>query len=370
MPDSISNTIADKNIRHEINLLRLVEHERRAMLKILRKLEKELLEKIQTYNPTGGETKRQQLGRQKRLLADTRAIITKTYRSIANQQHTTIGNVMTLQAEVTAAVVQASVGFNLLSVGVSQARIEALASEQVVLGAPAREWWSRQSQTLKTKFKDQITLGVLQGESVQQITRRIRGSRGSGYADGIAFGMRKSAEDLVRTSVNAAANTGRLAMYQANGDVIKGVQPVVTFDLRTSEICIARAGAAWDLEGNPLPQSTRNERFVPLPWHFNERTTLAPILKSFKEIVGSKGSKLDKQLNALPKATKASMDGQIADSISFEKWLKGKTVAEQRKVLGATRQQLWSDGKLALKDLIGQTGRPLTIKQIKDGVGG
>lgn len=363
---SISNTIADKNIRHEINLLRLVEHERRNMLKILRKLEKELIAKIQQYDPGGGETKRQQLARQKRLLADTRAIITKSYRSIANQQQTAVREVIALQAEVTAAVVKASVGFNLLSVGVSQARIEALASEQVILGAPAREWWSRQSQTLKTKFKDQVTLGVLQGESIQKITRRIRGSRESGYTDGIAFGMRNSAEALVRTSVNAAANTGRLAMYQANSDVIKGVQPVVTFDLRTSEICIARAGAAWDLEGNPLPQSTRKEQFIPLPWHFNERTTLAPILKSFKEIVGAKGSRLDKQLATLPKATKASMDGQIADSISFEKWLLGKTVKEQRQVLGATRQQLWSEGKLALKDLIGQTGRPLSIREIKE----
>lgn len=365
MPDSISNTIADANIRHEVNLLRLVESERRGMLKILRKLEKELIAKIQHYDPSSGETKRQQLARQQKLLAETRAIITKHYRALANHQQTATQQVIAFQAEVAAVTVQTVVGFNLLSIGVSQARIEALASEQVVLGAPAREWWSRQSQTLKTKFKDQVTLGVLQGESVAKIIRRIRGSRASNYTDGIARGMRESAEALVRTSLNSAANTGRMAMYQANDDVIKGFQPVVTFDLRTSEICIARSGAAWDLQGNPLPQSTRKEQFTPLPWHFNCRTTLQPILKSFKEILGAKGSRLDTQLEALPKATKASMDGQIADAIDYPSWLKTKTVAEQREVLGTKRQQLWAEGKLDLKDLISQQGRPLTIKQIK-----
>lgn len=355
MPNSINDTLANVNIRHEVNLLRLVESERRGMLKILRKLEKELVAKIQQHGTI----------RQERLLKDTRELITKTYRSLANRHHTAVQQVMAFQAEVAAATVQTVVGFNLLSTGVSQARIEALASEQVVLGAPAREWWSRQSQTLKTKFKDQVTLGVLQGESVQKITRRIRGSRASNYTDGIAKGMRESAEALVRTSLNSAANTGRLEMYKSNDDVIKGFQPIVTFDLRTSEICIARSGCAWDLDGNPLPQSTRKESFTPLPWHFNCRTTLQPILKSFKEILGSKGSQLDKQLKALPPAMKASMDGQIADNIGFGDWLKGRTVAEQKEVLGAKRQQLWSEGKLNLKDLISQTGRPLTIKELQ-----
>jgi hypothetical protein len=38
--------------------------------------------------------------------------------------------------------------------------------------------------------------------------------------------------------------------------VLQGVQAIVTLDARTSAICMARSGMAWDFDGKPLNDET------------------------------------------------------------------------------------------------------------------
>lgn len=58
------------------------------------------------------------------------------------------------------------------------------------------------------------------------------------------------------------------------------------------------------------------------------------------------------------------MDGQVSAGTTYEDWLKGKSEAEQRSILGGKRFDIMQKGKLSLSDLTNQSGRELTLKQL------
>ena len=53
----------------------------------------------------------------------------------------------------------------------------------------------------------------------------------------------------------------------------------------------------------------------------------------------------------IPASTRASMDGQVPAALNYESWLRTQDSAFQRKVLGKTRFELWSSGKLKLSQM-------------------
>ena len=58
-------------------------------------------------------------------------------------------------------------------------------------------------QTWSHRFGMQMRLGMLQGESIDQLVRRVRGTQANAYRDGIMQSSKDQAEILVRTSVIA-----------------------------------------------------------------------------------------------------------------------------------------------------------------------
>jgi SPP1 gp7 family putative phage head morphogenesis protein len=242
-------------------------------------------------------------------------------------------------------------------------------SDNVVLGVPLKSFWERQAGGLQETFTRELRAAVFAGETTDQVVRRVRGTAALKYKDGIMETSRRGAEAVVRTSAQSIVNDARMKVYQNNADVIKGVQVQVTLDNRTSAICMARSGFAWDLDGEPLPGTDTDEDFPgPPPWHPNCRSTLIPIVKSIGEIVEDPDvdRKVREVAEDLPRATQSSMDGQVAQALTYEDWLKTKSEVFQKEVLGPGKWKLWQKGQIGLKDLIDQRGRPLTLKELKE----
>ena len=126
--------------------------------------------------------------------------------------------------------------------------------------------------------------------------------------------------------------------------------------VHNSDICISYSGMSWDLDGNPIGNS------LPFnggpPRHWGCRSVLIPLLKSFREL----GVNRDE----IPPSTRSSLDGQVAEDLSFNDFLKGKSKTFQNDLLGEGKAQLWRDGKISLTDLLDQKGRPLTLEQLKE----
>jgi hypothetical protein len=124
---------------------------------------------------------------------------------------------------------------------------------------------------------------------------------------------------------------------------------------------------SWDLDGNPLEGTKIPFPGAP-PWHFNCRSTLVPIVKSWADLSSGSAvskSKLQKLEDALPESTQSSMDGQVAGELTYEQWLKSKPEEFQIEVLGRGKHSLWLQGKITLAQLVDQNGDSLTLAELK-----
>jgi hypothetical protein len=236
----------------------------------------------------------------------------------------------------------------------TDAYTKAVASNVMVQGAPTAAWWEAQSLDVQERFKTEVRAGVLNGETNEQIVRRVTGSD---TEPGIIDVAERNARALVHTSIQTIANDARRKTYEANSDLIKGIMQVSTLDSHTTLICVAYSEAQWNLDYEPI---NGNELAYNggTPRHWNCRSVEVPITKTFAEL-GLVG------VNEPPVSTRASVDGQIKSSTTFEAFLSKKSKAFQDELLGEGRADLWRAGKITLKDLVSGQGNPLTLDELK-----
>lgn len=190
-------------------------------------------------------------------------------------------------------------------------------------------------------------MGFVEGETIDQMVRRLRGTRALGYADGLMEIDRRGAEALVRTAVNHTANYARQAVFEANPDLIEEWEFVATLDGRTTLTCAGLSGQTFKLGAGPQP-----------PRHWGCRSTSVPVLKAAWGALGLSKSEIDP-------GTQASMDGQVAADITYSQWLKGKPAAFQDEILGPARGKLFREGGLALDRFVDRKGREYTLEELR-----
>lgn len=223
------------------------------------------------------------------------------------------------------------------------------AHKVLVQGATTSDWLKRQSADTQFRFRSAIATGYQNGETTQQIVAKIAGT--SGFME-IA---KRNVTSLVHTAVQETAADARMKLLQANSEVVQGVQWVSTLDGRTCVMCAVRDGMTWTLDGAAINADVPYGDGVPL--HFGCRCTLIPLTRSWKDL----GINIDE----IPTSTRASMNGQVAANLAFEDWLADKSAAFQDKVLGPGRAALFRSGKITLRDLLNQSGRPLTLDELR-----
>lgn len=358
----LNDQLADKFIGHDVNLQRLQAEHRRILLKELKALESQIIAKLKNM---AGESFTK--ARQTALLKQVQKTIQTGYRTIYQAHREAALAMATFDVQKIPTVVNGVVSVQMFTVGVPESVIASLLKDSVVLGAPLRKIWEQEAGALNQAFIAQMRQGILAGETTDQLIRRVRGTQAANFKDGIMNPRERAVEMRVRTSAQSILNDARWESYQANSDLIQGVQWQSVLDDRTSEICMALSGQTWDLSGNPLGDT--DQPFPgPPPAHPNCRSTLVPILKSWEELTGIKG--LDRaakrELKDLPESKQASMDGQVAAKLTYEEWLGRKSQAFQEEVLGPGKYRLWKSGKISLKDLIDQRGNPLTLAQLQE----
>jgi SPP1 gp7 family putative phage head morphogenesis protein len=203
-----------------------------------------------------------------------------------------------------------------------------------------------------------MRLGIAQGETNAQLIRRVRGGKQNGdVVKGFMDISRRNADTLVRSATQAVSQKARQATYEQNDSLIKALMWVSTIDLRTTVDCSTRDGMTYTVDTHePIDHS--------LPWgagpgnlHWGCRSTSAPVLKTFRDL----GINVDE----VPKSTRASLDGQIAQDTTFEGWLSRQSVERQNDNLGVGRAALWRDGKIEFRDLVDGNGRELTLLELR-----
>lgn len=208
------------------------------------------------------------------------------------------------------------------------------------------EYYTDLTDSIFARLKSTISQGFTNGMTTEQIIRSLRGTRAAKFTDGLLQQSRRSIERTARTALNHTATIAREQVYKKNEDLISGVRWVSTLDMRTSDICQALDGEVFPPDEGPRP-----------PAHFNCRSTTSPITKSWKEL----GFDIDE----LPPATRASMDGQVPDTETYGSWLGRQSADIQNDVLGPTRAELFREGGLTLDRFVDDAGNTLTIDQLR-----
>ncbi len=334
--------IADKIIANQISLLRFTAGEKAKVYSILVQMQKELKVKLISDLTDFGKA------RVNKLLKECTAIINENYSGI--QQELDLDGLAKQQAEATSSAIT-SIGLEASLP--SAAVLKAMVSDTLLQGAPLADWWAAQRDDFIFKYNAQIRQGVAQGETLQQIVKRVVGSKVEGKTGVIELAQRH-ASALVHDSIMQIAGDARMAVYKANEDIEKGYRHLSTLDSITCVVCAARSGAQWDLNFKPI--NGNNIPYAKTPVHTNCRCLIAPLLKTFREL----GINVDE-----PKGTRASDLGQIPNDTTFDAFLKRHDTAYQDELLGKGKAQLWRDGKITLQDLLNQAGRPLTLKQLQ-----
>lgn len=232
--------------------------------------------------------------------------------------------------------------------------LRTLVSDTLVMGSPAKAWWLRQQQDTAFKLATQIRIGAAQGETNAQIVARVVGND---EIPGVMPMARKNALSIVQTSMATVAAAARRATFEMNSDLMTGIEQVSTMDGHTSLMCIAYSGAQWDLDYEPM-----GENHLPyhggVPRHHGCRSTEIAVMKTFREM----GIDLDEP----EEGTRASSSGPISAKTTFADYLTMKGADYQNEVLGKGRAELFREGKLAPRDLVNMSGRPLKLSALKE----
>lgn len=396
MAKDVNEFIADDFIRHSIDLDRFSAREYTKALDSLKDLETELISKLQDR----AQLTSFQAARTEALLQQTQATIAKRYRKVWGDRLQSLETVYELEKQFVVQTANNRIGASVMTVFTDEKVTRRAIDRSLIKGAPSAVWWSRQADGLRQRFEGAVRVGILAGETNDQIVRRVRGTRANNFEDGIMSASRREAQALVRTSVQAVANRAKMDTYEENADLLKGVQQRSTLDSSTTNICKSYSGLVWRMKQNKKSVSYvpdgHDKKFANVdsdgmlhygpPRHWKCRSTLVPLTPSWEELSGKKvktpGDKektfqkkfedrlrkrgfTPEQIKNIKANTRASMNGQVPADLSYEDWLKTQPTDVQVDALGAERWRLWKDGKIDnFRQLTDNSGRPLTLDEL------
>jgi SPP1 gp7 family putative phage head morphogenesis protein len=365
---TVNDVVALRVIRQGVLLEGYKTQEVRRIISFLNRfVEPELVTKLQRYAGKSLSTAR---------IEALRQAVKEIIRDGYLQMKASLLDDMRGQAKAEAAGMTRLIGdalpFDVSLVTPNVAALRDMLSTMSINGHFVPEWFAALTLDTVQRVNQQIMIGVTVGDGIDQIVRRITGTRTNRYRDGILQRSRKDVEAVVRTAVAGVSNNVRQGVYTANADLIKGVQITATLDVRTCVICMDQDGQVYDVDGGPRP-----------PFHYSCRCTTVPVLKSWKELglplqeanPSTRASnavtrQIAKQMRNLDpdqrRALKAKLQGQVPESVPYPDWLRRQSVEAQNEALGRTRAQLFRAGELDIPQFVGSGNRILTLAELEE----
>ena len=278
-------------------------------------------------------------------------------RSVATVDPTAI-NVVTLSDDLQAAVA-----------GAPRATFQLTAAQGTAITLPNGKVISKSFRGLAESqaelFAKTVRNGLLTGESVDKIARRLKGRLRFGESKSVRQLAQKGGEAtavannqvmaLVRTSVNQVANAASQRAYEANQDVTQRYRYVATLDGKTSAICRALDGRVFEYGKGPVP-----------PQHFNCRSTTVPIINY--EALG---------IEPPPEGRRKATEGTVPGNLTYGQWLSRQSKADQTKILGNSPRRAAYFRKLsnkmgpteAMRRFVREDGSEVTLDYLRENYG-
>ena len=381
---NLQEQLQDIYLARAFDLEKVKNQSAKDISKILESLIAEIVRELESVDPTGVQRSAYQQERLNKLFNMADKTIKSQYKLIAGNMTTELMTLAEIESMFAAKAINSVLKVDLVDYALSREVLEELAKDTLIQGAPSSEWWAKQASSLQDEFKRVMRVSVARGETLGQMTARIKGTQDvtklgvRGKVPGVTDEMlraalgepgahkiaARNAKALVKSSYQAVMGAARFEVYKKNNDVIKGVEQISVLDNRVTKICAAYSHAKWDLNGNPI-MGTKLPFNGGVPRHFGCRSQLLPIMRGLDEILGIEG------IPPIPPSTRSAFSetglrGQVSGDITFDGFMKSMDAKEQDKILGKKRGELWRSGKITLQDMLNSEGNVMTLKQLKD----
>ena len=332
----------DKLLTLTLDLNRLDAGTKARVTKILKKAEQELITKLNS----DGDLTDYNLRRTSTLLREAQALLNNYYGRLDTQLLEVLEPVADTVATNTAKALNNKIPISMEVALPPEDFIKALASDKIIFGSSATEWWGKQAADVAFRFKGAVRQGMILGETNSQIVRRVKQ---------VMTIATRNARTLVQTSVASVANNARQRVFEKNDDLIKGYKWITALDSLVCPLCMARSDKEWTFDQKPIGHSIG---FSVPGIYFNDRCVLTAITKYFKELG------FPNIVEPKP-GQRASIYGPVSDKTTFKSFLDSKSTEWQNEALGKGRAELYRSGIITLENLINGEGRPLTVQQRK-----
>jgi len=339
MEESANTQLRDKTIAHEIYLQRYYSATSKKVMDLLRVVEKDLVKQLRTMELDNSMTI-PQIDAQ---LASVRAILNEGYDLAGKELITQMKDAAVYEQDWQIKAIDESTPIVLDMTAVAPVTLFAAIESKPLQGKIIKEWIDKLDADSYARIQDAVRIGLVEGQSYSDVVKRITGTKALQYTDGVIALNARQTQALVSTAMAHATNTARDEFYQNNNDLFSGLQWVSTLDGRTTSICQARDGKIYPLDSGVRP-----------PAHFRCRSAMVSVLKSWQAL-GIKNP---------DGRTRASLSGQVAQTETYQTWLKKKPEAFQNEVLGKEKAQLFRDG-MPLDRFVDASGKTYTLEQLK-----
>ena len=320
----INDVLAHATVENAVRVLKDEQAAQAALQQALQGLGEELVKALVDNDPSAPKRTAWKNQRLQNLMAQVHDILkgasVDTQRLVSRQ----LMGLVKDQAQAIPDLINGVLGVELAGNSLTEQQVRTIASDTLIEGAPSKAWWKKMDASLEHDFAAEIRKGLLAGENLGDLVKRIRGLHaqdGQLAFPGVLGKYRRNAQALVRTSWMTVANATSLATYKANADIMGGVAWLATLDPRTCAVCAALDGQQWGME----------EAHPMAPKHWGCRCCLSPVVKSWEQLAKEFGgnTRVGRAMDKIPAGTRASMDGQVPAKLSYKEW-------EQKRMANAT----------------------------------
>ncbi len=377
----------DAALRHQVGLIRFTSGEVRRVVDLLEEADRDLVGMLRnrlgdvSRAPTDFTSERWKL-----LLADIRVARGEAMSKVRGELSPTLRELSVMEAGFEKRIIQGSMPLSLELASVSSSSLHAIVTTQPFNGNLLGQWYGTLASSDKSNLIRTIQLGLTEGSTLDQIVRRVAGTRSEGFSNGVLAINRRNAETVVRTAVNGVANAARNALWVENADLISALRWTATLDGRTTPVCRARDGrvAPVSPQGSiPKGQPALSPSGARPPAHPGCRSVMVAVVDGI-EAVGTRPFVRDtrtrggretnfrkearrsgRPIQEVRKAWAQRNIGSVPAEVTYQDWLRRQPVSFQDDVLGPSFGKLFRDGGLTLPKFVDEAGKQFTLAQLR-----
>ena len=382
MSHTFNEETLDALIRHQIGLLRFSGFVRNKIWRLLDATEADMRAQIanRLRRNAPGQITPANLRRMERLLVGLRETRIKAWRdvreTIFREMRAFARAEPAFEASILRTIVPVELGLTLPTAEALRSMVNTHPFQGATLSAHVAALRAADIR----RIEQQIKIGMVQGETIPALGRRIVGTVALRGRNGVTEITRRNADIIVRTAVSGIGAAARALFALENVDLAPQEIFTATLDSRTTPICRAEDGNVYDVGTGPV-----------FPLHMGERSLYTPILDG--EAVGQRpireftqkglvrdytkanGLPLVSDRALLPHGHKGAFDafarkrmreltGTVPAKTTYTEFLNRQTSQFQDDILGPTRGKLFRSGGLTLDKFVDSTGKEIPLSEL------